>query len=348
MTFEKIIIGHMEKCYSLALLEYNRKKHIIVGPEKINKCLMYNLDGVLEETIWENIGGVMSIVPLPGTNGQFLATQEFYSPNDSKKAKIIHVSPSCGAKWHIRDIVRLPFVHRFDILSSNGAHYLIACTLKSDHTGKDDWSSPGKVYAIKLPENLNALPEYTIWDLDIIQGGLLKNHGYYKLSRNGKESAVVSCEQGVFHFMPPDGTSGHWEVKKLISDPASDALFLDIDNDGEDELITLSPFHGDTITFYKKTNGKFEKVSIYKEKLEFLHALYGGVISGKPVFITGYRKGRMDLLAFVFNSLDDYEVITIDQNCGSANVLRFNDNGKDFLVSANRETDEIAMYRLNY
>ena len=344
MTFEKKIIGYLDKCYSLSLLEYNRKKHIIVGPEKVNKCLMFSLDGVLEETIWENRGGVMSIVPLSGTNGEFLATQEFYSPNDSKEAKIIHVSPS-GGSWRVRDIVHLPFVHRFDILTNNGMSYLIACTIKSNHAGKDDWSSPGKVYAAKLPPNLNAFHEYTMPDFDIIQDGLLKNHGYYKYSENEKETAVVSCEQGVFHCIPPGDSSKSWEVKQLISDPASDAVLLDIDNDGEDELLTLSPFHGDTVAFYKKNRENFERVTVYKEKLEFLHAMYGGFISGKPVFITGHRKGSMDLLAFVFDGLD-YNVITIDRNCGSANVLRFIDNGNDVLVSANRETGEIAMYRL--
>ena len=39
-----------------------------------------------------------------------------------------------------------------------------------------------------------------------------------------------------------------------------------------------------------------------------------------------------------------YEII--DEDRGPANVFRFVRDGKDVLIAANRETDEVAMYTL--
>ena len=48
----------------------------------------------------------------PGSDDIFLATHKFYSPNDSKEAKIILAYPEDG-EWKVRTLAELPFVHRF-------------------------------------------------------------------------------------------------------------------------------------------------------------------------------------------------------------------------------------------
>lgn len=46
--------------------------------------------------------------------------------------------------------------------------------------------------------------------------------------------------------------------------------FADFDNDGELEMLTISPFHGEKISIFKKQDGEFKKVYTYEKMLNSL------------------------------------------------------------------------------
>lgn len=340
---KKTMMGELEKCYSIAPLTYHGKRHILVAAEKTDRCILFDENGKEEATVWEQPGGVMTMVQVPGTDGQFLATHKFYSPNDSKEAKIIIATPAENNVWEIRTLVELPFVHRFDILESEGENYLIACVLKSGHEYKNDWSHPGKVYVAKLPKDLSQYNENNQLQLEVLKEGFLKNHGYYRVTENNVMSALVSCENGVFRFYPPTGEETSWREEQLLDTPASDATMIDLDGDGELELAVISPFHGEEAAIYKKVNGKYEKVYQYPEKAEFLHAIWSGNLAGKPVVVLGHRKGARRLMVFSWDG-EKYCFKTIDDDCGPANAYGYRREDQDILISTNREINEIAMY----
>jgi hypothetical protein len=340
---EKRVMAELEKCYSIAPLQYQGENHILVAAEKTDRCILFNAEGKEEATVWEGPGGVMTMVQVPGTDGQFLATHKFYSPNDSKEAKIIIATPDGTGKWDIRTLVDLPFVHRFDIVNSGNGYYLIACALKSGHEYKDDWSDPGKVYAAKLPDDLSGFDDMHQLPLEVIKDGMLKNHGYYKVVEDGAESSLVCSENGVFRFYPPGTQEAGWQIEQLLDIPASDATMVDLDGDGIMELVVLSPFHGDEVSVYKKTENGYEKVYQYPEKIDFLHAIWSGKLGGKTVAVLGHRKGARRLFALSWAG-NHYTFKTIDEDCGPANVYGYAYGGKDVLIAANREINQIAMY----
>lgn len=348
MKVNKKVIYNLEKCYSIAPLFYKNKNHILVAAEKVNECVLFDTYGNKEETIWKEPGGVMTMVQVPNTDGQFLATHKFYSPNDSKEAKIVVATPISENNWDIKTLMDLPHIHRFDILERNGVHYLIACTLKSGHNHKDDWSIPGKVYAGVLPTSLDEFNENNQLKLNVIKDNMVKNHGYTKIVEDNINKAIISSNEGVFKFTPPEDVSKDWEIEQLLDVPASDAVYIDIDGDGEKEIFIISHFHGDDIIVYKKINNKYEQVYQYENNSKFSHSIFGGTVSGQPVVIIGHREADRNLILFTYDKENKcFKYDFLDKNCGSANVYKFEQDGKEFLISTNREINEVSLYEIS-
>ena len=89
MKIEKKVISNLNKCYAMSELTWQGEHRFLVAAEKHDPCYVFAEDGTQLDTVWSEPGGVMTMVPVPGADGQFLATHKFYSPNDSADAKIV-------------------------------------------------------------------------------------------------------------------------------------------------------------------------------------------------------------------------------------------------------------------
>ncbi|NLG04209.1 MAG: hypothetical protein GX567_10325, partial [Clostridia bacterium] len=225
-----------------------------------------------------------------------------------------------------------------------GIYYIIACILKTGHDYMDDWSHPGEVKVAKLPADLTAYGDQKFIEFEVLKTGLLKNHGYCRGRDTKGDYSIVASADGVYQFCPPDVGGGQWSVTKMIDEPTSDAALVDFDEDGQLEIITITPFHGDRIKVYKLINNKYMEVFVYEEPAEFAHAIWAGTVYGKPAAIIGHRKGKRDLLGITYEN--GYHVNVLDSDVGSANILRYESEGVEYLASANREINEIAFYEI--
>ena len=203
MKVEKKRIGELNKCYSLAELSYRGEHCFLVAAEKQDPCYLFRESGELMEQVWDGPGGVMTMAEVPGTDGIFLATRRFYSPNDGLDAEIVLVEPKKEGGWESFTLCKAPFVHRFGILEGGGERYLLVCCLKTGHSFKDDWSRKGACFGAHLPKDLVQFHGDKNLELTLLKDEMLKNHGFSKWKDGGFETGVVACEEGTYLFVPP-------------------------------------------------------------------------------------------------------------------------------------------------
>ena len=340
MNIQKQFLATLPMCYSCNSIEVNGRTNILLASEGENPCLAWSApDYTQSHAVWSGPGGTMSIVPIPGTNGEFLAVQKFFRMYDCEEAKIVHVRPQPSGGYEVTDILSLPYVHRFDLLTVGDRHYFIACTLATTKATKDDWSDPGKIW----------VGEYTgvgPLKINVLKDGLAKNHGYSRLVRNGLMHGLVTCEQGAFEVTPPQTPGAEWTIRQFMDWPISDISAIDIDNDGELEFATIEDFHGRHFRVYKQVDGVFKKVFEHPEVTEFYHVVVGTTLAGEPVFIGGCRRGKQQLFYVRAKQQAplELEAVVIEEGVGPSNVYVLHEKDRDIIVAANRESDEAALY----
>jgi hypothetical protein len=344
MKFEKHFLTEMNRCYSASSIVADGESRILLATEGEGPCLAWSgPDYAASHTVWDGPGGTMSMVPIPGTNGEFLAVQKFFKMFQWEEAKVVHVRPLGSGGYEVSDVLHLPYIHRFDLLSVGDRLYFIGCTLATTKQSKEDWSDPGKIW---VGEFVAGKP----LELTVLKDGLSKNHGYSRLTQGTAMTSLVTCEQGAFEVAPPPTPGADWRITQFMDWPISDISAVDIDGDGELEFATIEPFHGSYFRVYKKMAGKFCKVFEHPEVTDFYHVVVGTTLASKPVFIGGCRRGKQQL--FYVHATPGatlkLNVEVIEEGVGPSNVYVLHELGRDILVSANREKAEAALYFFNY
>ena len=347
MAYSKKVLAQMPKCYAIGMFEGADAKSFVVGCEKEGPIERFALDGTHMETVAEGPGGVMTIAQVPGRDDQLLATYKFFSPNyGGDEAKIVSYTRRENGFWEQSTLCDLPYVHRFGLLTgADGQLWLLACTIKGAcRLIKNDWLTAGAVYAAPLGGALEQHNEDNQVKLRTIACQQVQNHGFWLAP--DRSYALVSTAAGVFRYTPPATVDGDWGIDCLIVQPTSDICKADFDGDGKDEILTISAFHGDTLSVWHEgeTPDTYECVWTDPEKRKFLHAIWSGELAGKACAVVGNRKDGRDLLRV---SCEDgaYQVEVIDHDRGPTNCWVYTDEqGAEQIIAANRETDEVALY----
>lgn len=338
MKIKKIVLDEIQRCYSTSYVSVDGEIKVLLASEAVGgACYSYSgPDFKHKEVVWEHAGGTMSIVEIPGTNGEFLATQNFFPGFDAATSKIVH-GKYVNNQWVVEDFMSLPYVHRFDILQAEDELYLVAATLCTSKKEREDWSDPGKIYVGKLNGVFNAPIE-----LHAIKEGLTRNHGYCRGTWKGNESGFITTDEGVFVVTPPHADKD-WQVEQIMHERISDVAVCDIDGDGTDEIITIAPFHGADFAIHKWIDDKYVRIYEYPNESEFIHVVWGGTIRNQATVIGGMRRKNAELFMVQYEA-GNFVTTEIETGKGPANIAVINEESRDIIICANNTVHEAALY----
>ena len=342
MKIEKKILGELEKAYCLNFIKLENVQYAIAASEKEGgSCILYNPESGEQKTVWENRGGTMTIC-MADESSEILAVQNFFMKFKAETAKIVCADVLSDQPNSERDYLTLPFVHRFGLISSvdGKAQYIVFCTVTTAKDNTDDWHRPGYVYTCEYngPDTKPDLKEVLC---------LHKNHGYWHGQYNGQDVIFVSAEEGLYALYPPKSAGGEFSVVRLFAREIGDAAAVDIDADGEDEIIAIEGFHGNSITVNKFIDSKWE--TIYRTDAEFAHALWAGEINGVKSFLVGYRKGEAEL--FMLRIKDGiFEKAVIEGSIATPNIDVIPLPDKTMVLAADRSdsaSERVVIYTIS-
>lgn len=334
--FKKTKLLSLDYIYTANVFTFANQLHIGVGSEREFPSHLINLDTHAATQIAPGPGGTMSLVPVPDSADHLVSVMGLFPPFIGGDAGVFLHSRNCG-NWSTRKVIDLPFAHRCEFVTLNGTHYLFAASCSKHKANPQDWSQAGELFMVAVDGAGNSN-----WKPTLLLDNLVRNHGMGKVIINGVETLCVSGAEGIF-AAEYDAENG-FKMVPLFENEVSEFVYADLDHDGIDELVTIEPFHGNTLNIYKRNSGEW--VKHYASTLSFGHGLSAGKFNRDPVIVVGNRRGSEALELHQVLDLSNglIEKNEIERNAAPTQTKLFHHNGTDYILSANQKKSEVAVY----
>ena len=328
---KKISLMNIESVYTANAFVSGGRTLVGAGSETTPAVYLQDLTTGESSLVADCPGGVMSFVPVPEHEDVYFSVMGLFPGFQGLEAGI-HMHVYSEGKWTTRKVFDLPFAHRCDVVRRDGKNYLFAVSCSRHKDSPADWSRAGDIYVMELDET-SCEPGAEV----LVGSGILRNHGMLELDGRLDGSGA----EGIFRL---ELTDGKWSCVRLFDREVSEFGFVDLDGDGQEELATIEPFHGENLRLYRKEDGVW--VEKFCHHISFGHGLSCGMLNGKPVVVTGNRRGSFTLDLIRVNDLSkgDCSVEQIEQEAGPTQTQVLNINGKDCILSANQKRNEVAIY----
>ena len=347
MTFDKRRLAGAEMGYAVDRKRIAGELRPIVASEAQGPAVVFEGPDLEPRVLATEPGGTMGFAEVPGRDDALFVITGFYPVFKAESAGIhlYRATDGLARPWSGERVIDLPFVHRILTVSGGGRDYLVAATVCGGKDRADDWSRPGTVFVYEIGGGLDGP-----WTARPVLESIHRNHGLGTGVVDEVASVLVSGTEGVFALALPGETDGDgkavepWRAVRLIDHEVSELGLIDLDGDGEDELVTVEPFHGDELSAYKRGASGWGKV--YSSELAFGHGLTVGRLNGEPVAVVGNRAGSKDLVCFRVASTDPLrlEPVVVDHGAATAGTTITPTARGDAIVSSNPEFAEYALY----
>lgn len=334
--FKKTKLLDLECVYTANAFTFEGRLQIAAGSEREFPSHLIDFDTHKVTQVAPSPGGTMSLIPVPGSNDHLISVMGLFPPFISNGAGIYQHSKADG-EWSANLVLDLPFAHRCEFLTIGDTNYLFAASCSKHKATPEDWSNAGELFVMEVDKSGNS-----DWKPTLLLDNLVRNHGMSKATINGVETLCVSGAEGIF-AAEHDDESG-FKMVRIFANEVSEFVYIDLDNDGIDELVTIEPFHGNTLNVYKMKSGEWE--NHYTSTLSFGHGLSAGNFNGDPVIVVGNRRDSeaLELHKVIDLSEGRIEKIEIERNVGPTQTKLFHYGGTDYILSANQVKNEVVIY----
>ncbi|SDF43814.1 hypothetical protein [Marvinbryantia formatexigens] len=335
MKIEKKKMADLSMVYVTAELSLQGKRYLAAASEaKGESAYIFNPETGEYAPLWKGDTGVMNIVQLPGQE-KLLAIVRFYPVFQSKEAAVCLLEPTAKgymSPWNLREVFRLPFCHRIGVVKNDNGLFILGCQLCRDKDFQEDWSQPGALFMIPVPDK----PEGE-WKMTKIFDGLTKNHGLFIEDEN---QVYICAENGVMHFDLSGYRPGDTAVPVLLTaTPTSDISIAELN--GQKYAGVIEPFHGNTAAVYRITDTGYEQIRRYD--IDFGHVIWIGELFGKPFLIVGSRGGEKKLE--LINLETDARTL-LEAGVGPTQISVYHEENMVKILAANHGSGEVTLYSL--
>jgi hypothetical protein len=340
MKFTKTVIHRMNMPYAIGLFGTGPTASVVCATEDHGPVVVIAPPYRQARTLVPGPGGCMALVADEERPGELFAIMGCFVGYKFQGGGVYNVRDGGTADAAAERVLDLPFAHRIGLVARGGTRYLVAANLAEDKKDAADWSRPGAVYAAALRPRDGSAP----LTAQPILTGIHKNHGLLLADFEGRSSLLIGAAEGLF-CMDLQSPGPEWPSRQVLPREVSEVAVLDLDGDGTDELVTIEPFHGNTLRAYRKAADGWSP--FWDAELSFGHCVLAGMFDGRRSVIASSRTGDKSLLMFQFEEDPKHpRRIVVDESPAAANMVIMPRAGGDLLFSANQAEGEVAVYKV--
>ena len=353
------IDNDIRSAYGMAVADVtgNGMMDIVVGSTGISMIALYEGPGFEKRVISEAHPGTIALAVCDVTgNGQNdVIAGSGFGRRQRMPSEYLHwfQAPERGGVWTQHFIDWVPYLHRIAIVNINGQPLLFVATLQGQGRHLDDFDAPGALWCYRVPQD----PRHETWEKRLIDGHIKLNHGLSvcDVDGDGRPDLLLGARSGLLWFEPPhgDGFAGQWQRWTISPRESSETFAADIDGDGVNEVLSIEPWHGHELVWYKAAGdirtGAWER-RVISDKLNRGHSLWCGDIDddNAPEVLAGYNGPGTALNIYRPKNLDanTWRVSQIDDHIGMGQmaVVDLNADGKLDIAASGMSTGNVRWY----
>jgi hypothetical protein len=318
----------------------------LAGSEGDGPLLFFEPPQYKAVEIADTPGGFISLWAFEHNASNYAVAATDFKPGfKAENCRIIVYALDGPDKGQSFEVGALPYTHRVSVLNLDGHNCFLGSTLCSAKAFKQDWSQPGGIHLATIPANIGGP-----WQFTQIVTGLNKNHGmdFARLAQKDRGGFLLSAMEGLFFMKIPQALGGPWEVETIAQGEHSDAFAYDWDRTGLARIFAISPFHGNTVTVYRREQDTWCG-EVIADDVSMGHVLWVGELLGRPGLLVGGRDGRKELRLYRKSGPHDrqFSCEILDEGIGPTQIAVVNrsQDSAGLIVAAHGD-NEVRIYEL--